>query len=69
MTAFVTSGFPYSAVTVCNDDYDWRLDAYKSWELALSTIRARKILEGAIVANDDGDQAWFERMRRRANGD
>jgi hypothetical protein len=53
-----------------DQEYDWRIDAYESWELALATIRARKIREGVIALDDAAaDQSWFERMRRKADGE
>lgn len=44
-------------------EYDWRVDAYESWLLALGSIHERLVLAGAIKPrNDADDQAWFERM-------
>jgi hypothetical protein len=47
-------------------EYDWRVDAYESWLLALASVHERLVAAGAVKPRDDAaDQAWFERVRVR----
>jgi hypothetical protein len=51
-----------------SEEYDWRIDAYHSWLLAIAELHRLGVEAGVIPAHDDADdQAWLDRMRSKAD--
>lgn len=40
-------------------DFDWRLDAYRSWELAIAEKRKQGVIEGRFEPRDDEERGWL----------
>jgi hypothetical protein len=46
-------------------DYDWRVDAVASWELAIAELRRRGLAEGRYKPETDEERAYVEAERSR----
>lgn len=40
------------------DHYDWRADAYRSWELAIAVKRERGVREGRYAPQSPQEARW-----------
>jgi len=47
------------------DDYDWQLDAYRSWELAIAELRRRGLREGRFKPETDEERAYVAEITAR----
>jgi hypothetical protein len=48
-----------------DDDYDWEVDAYRSWLLAIAELRKRRLLTGQLEPANDNERDWLAEARRR----
>lgn len=49
-------------------DYDWRIDSYLSWELAIAELRKRGLRDGRFHPVDDEERAYVEAHRMVSEG-
>jgi hypothetical protein len=47
------------------DDYDWEVDAYRSWLLAICELRKRRLLSGQLEPANDNERDWLAEAKRR----
>jgi hypothetical protein len=47
------------------DDYDWEVDAYRSWELAIAELRKRRLVAGQLEPANDNERDWLAEAKRR----
>ena len=45
------------------DDYDWRADAYGSWQLAIAELRQRGLREGKYTPKDEAERQYLEQFQ------
>jgi hypothetical protein len=48
-----------------DDDYDWQVDAYRSWQLAIAELRKRRLLTGQLEPVNNNERDWLAEARRR----
>lgn len=49
-------------------DYDWRLDAYRSWELAISELRKKGLRDGRFKPETDEERRWLRLEKDDSEG-
>ncbi len=46
-----------------HEPYDWALDAYRSWQLAIAEKRKAGLLSGQFQPRNDDERDYLEQMR------
>jgi hypothetical protein len=49
-------------------EYDWRIDAYLSWELAIAELRKRGLRDGKFQPMDDEERRIADSHHRSPRG-